>query len=215
MELCASVLAANHAHIARDMKKVQLQGISKFHFDVCDGYFAPNMIFGPQIINESKIECEGFYDVHLAVIDPLPIVPLFTSSKVDMILLQYESAKNLTSLIQEVKASHKKVGLCLTLETPIEVIRPFLFAISQLNLLAVHPGVGGQNMNKNILTRIELLRGIIEQENSNCIVSVDGGVNKSTIKEIKSAGADIAILGSGIFKGNIEENIATLSEIIA
>lgn len=214
MELCASVLAANHAHIARDMKEARLNGISKFHFDVCDGYYAANMIFGPQVINESKKECEGFFDVHLAVIDPIPIVPLFTSSQVDMILLQYETAKNLEFFIEQVTSSHKEVGVCLTLETPIEKILPFLSKIHQLNLLAVNPGIGGQHMRKEILHRIHTSRNLIEKHNSTCVVSVDGGVNVNTIRDIKSAGADIAILGSGIFSGSIEKNMSNLLEII-
>jgi len=214
MELCASVLAANHAHIARDVAAVERLGIRRFHFDVCDGYYAPNLIFGPQLITDLRRESPAYFDAHLAVLNIPPVLDLFLYSGADLINIQFETCQNPLAAIENIHAHGLAAGLCLRLATDMGSVAPFLPFVEHLNLLAVEPGIGGQAMNLVVLNRIDMAKNAILRTGARTLVSVDGGVNLSNIRQVREAGVDIAILGSGIFVGDVEGNVIALQERI-
>ncbi len=214
IELCASVLAANHAHIARDIKLAEQCGINRFHFDVCDGHYTRNIIFGNQLIKDLKEESASYFDVHLAVFHMDEILKSFLDTGTDMINIQYETSDHPDRLFKLLHEYSIDVSVCFTLESGMDVIKPFLEKVDAVNLLAVHPGIGGQRFYPQVLHKIEMTAGYIKRNNLKTKISVDGGVNASTLRQVIDAGTDIAILGNGIFCGNICENIYSLNNII-
>ncbi len=214
IELCASVLAANHAHIARDLKAAERSGIRRFHFDICDGHYTRHLIFGDQLIRDVRPESTAFFDAHLAVYNMRSILETFLPSGADMINLQYESCEGHQELIGLIRDHGLKVSMCFTPETGAGEIIPFLEMVDAVNILAVNPGIGGQQFQGRVLSKIEQLARFIGQHGLETDISVDGGVNAGTLKDVMNAGATIAIVGSGIFSGDIEENIEGLQRII-
>lgn len=214
IELCASVLAANHAHIARDLAAAEACGIQRFHFDVCDGHYTRNIIFGSQLIEQCREESISFFDVHLAVYEMERIMDTFLTTGCDMISLQYECSDEPERLLQRIHDRSLKAGLCITPETSAEQISNVAGHAENINVLAVNPGIGGQRFQRRVLEKIERLADLREHEGLAYTISVDGGVNAETLGSIMDAGADIAIAGSAVFEGSIEENILTLRDII-
>ncbi len=213
-EFCASVLAANHAHIARDIAKAESFGIRRFHFDVCDGHFTRDIFFGPQLVQDVRKESASFFDVHLAVYNMAPILDSFLDSGVNMINIQFESCDAPDDLIKKIHANSLEASISFALTADFAVIRPYLDTVEVVNLLAVNPGYGGQQFSTNVLEKIEMAADYIRLNNLKTKISVDGGVNEYTIRDIIHAGTDIAIAGSGIFSGDIERNITVLQDTI-
>jgi len=211
-EFCASVLAANHAHIARDVVKAESLGIRRFHFDICDGHFTRDIFFGPQLVQDVRKESASFFDVHLAVYNMAPILDSFLNSGVNMINIQFESCDAPGVLINKIHANSLEASISFSLASDFVEMQPYLETVEVVNLLAVNPGYGGQQFRINVLKKIEMAADYIHINNLKTKISVDGGVNEYTIRDIIQAGADIAIAGSGIFSGDIERNITVLQD---
>ncbi len=214
IEICASLLAANHAHIARDAAAVESCGINRFHFDVCDGHYTQNIIFGDQLVREMRNVSNSYFDVHLAVYHMESILGSFIDCGADMINLQYESCEDLKGCMERVHTHAMDVSLCIVPGTSIEELMPYFDKIEAINVLAVNPGIGGQEFQPRVLRKLEQLAALKEQNGYTWKISVDGGVNTQTLADVIDAGADIAIMGSGMFAGSLEENIEKINNIM-
>ena len=207
IELCGSLLAANHAHIARDLKIADNAGVSRFHIDVCDGHYTPYIAFGDQLVRNLRAETGAVLEAHLAVHNMPAIAETFLGSGADILTIQYESCELPSRLLKRIKAAGVQTGISFIPATGFDVMEYFLDEVDFVNILGVDPGIGGQDFNYKILSKIEKTADFISRNNLKTRISVDGGVNPDTMKTIASSGADILTLGSGIFSGNIEHNI--------
>jgi len=215
MNLCASLLAANHAFIGDSLSRCEKEGIKFFHFDVSDGHYTKYIMFGPQLIDDLRSVSNAYFDVHLNTYNVEAILKTFLETSVNRISLQHETTKEqLDYLIGKIRAEKRDVSITFTGLEEYETIVPHVEKSDAVNLLAVNPGIGGQIFQKEVLKKIEKIAAYIANHNLKTIISVDGGINKETIKDVKDAGANLAIVGSGIFCGSIEENIKNLRSII-
>jgi ribulose-phosphate 3-epimerase len=215
MKICASLLASNHAFIGQSVETCERAGIDLFHFDVSDGHYTKYIMFGPQIIDDLRGVSNSYFDVHLYNYNVGPILETFLETSANRISLQYETAYDqLDTYIELIRAHKRDVSLTLTLLEDLTTVVEQIEKVDVVNLLAVNPGIGGQAMQRAVLKKIEAFSSYIALNNLPTAISVDGGINIDNIRLIKDAGADIAIVGSGIFQGSIEDNIALLQKQI-
>ena len=91
------------------------------------------------------------------------------------------------------------------------VVLPYLKNIDVVLIMSVEPGFGGQAFDENAINKISELRKIIDENNYNCLIEVDGGINDKTSKKVIKAGADILVSGSYLFKSeDMKESIKKL-----
>ncbi|GHV77402.1 ribulose-phosphate 3-epimerase [Spirochaetia bacterium] len=209
-ELCGSVLAANHAHLARDLKTAEKEGIRRFHIDVTDGHYTPEIAFGVQLVRDLRKETEAVLDVHLAVYNLPAILDSFLDSGADCITLQYETCDLPQRLMATVKKRNITACLSFIPATGFDRMEYFMDEADAINILAVDPGIGGQVFFPKVLRKIELAAAWRDNHGLTTRIAVDGGLTRENCRRAAEAGADILILGSGIFSGNISENIRTL-----
>ena len=214
IELCGSLLAANHAHLCRDLKIAEEYGIKRFHLDVCDGHYTPHIIFGDQLAGELRAETDSVLEAHLAVHNMTSILGPFMESGVDIITIQYESCELPSRMLKQIRAAGISPGICFIPATRYEETEFFLDEADFINVLGVDPGIGGQSFNPKILKKIELMADYISCNNLKTKISVDGGVNIGTMKSIIDAGADILTFGSAVFSGDIKSNIEKIKKEI-
>jgi ribulose-phosphate 3-epimerase len=62
--------------------------------------------------------------------------------------------------------------------------------------MSVRPGFGGQKFIPDALAKIKAAR---ESGDDDLIISVDGGIGRSTIAACSEAGCDVFVAGSSIF----------------
>ena len=72
--------------------------------------------------------------------------------------------------------------------------------------MTVNPGWGGQKLIPYTVDKVRELVKIREKNNFSYLISVDGGVNASTIYDVIDAGVDVAVSGSAFFNGQLDWN---------
>jgi ribulose-phosphate 3-epimerase len=194
------------------MKVAETEGISRFHIDVCDGHYTPYLAFGDQMVRDLRKETGAVLDVHIAVHNMPSITEPFINSGADIITIQYESCHLPGRLLNRIRSSGISPGISFIPATDFREMEFFLDEADNVNILGADPGIGGQKFNSKILRKIEKTADYISINNLRTKISVDGGVNLQTMKSIINAGAEILILGSAVFSGNIEENIGKIRE---
>ncbi len=215
IELCGSLLAANHVRLAGDLKTAEKSGITRFHIDVCDGHYTPHLAFGDQVVRDLRLETDSVLEAHLAVHNMPSISEPFLESGIDILTIQYESCELPSRLMKRIRKAGVSPGICFIPATRFEETEFFLDEADFVNILGVDPGIGGQEFSYKILKKIELTADFISRNNLNTKISVDGGVNIETMNAIIDAGADILTFGSAVFSGNIEDNIMQIRRRIA
>lgn len=143
-ELCASILAADFANLERDMRAANAAGVDAFHIDVMDGHFVPAISFGTGMVRTMERLTTKPLDVHLMVEKPLDFLPELEELGVKRVSVHYEIPGGPEAALRAICAAGMQAGLVLNPETPVESALPYLAQISQLLLMTVHPGCGGQ-----------------------------------------------------------------------
>lgn len=218
MQIAPSILNANNLNLEKEIKIAKKAGITRFHIDIMDGHFVPNLSFGPELVQDFKDEFKDtFAEVHLMSDNPKLLVPAFVAAGADMIEIHYEAMQEneLNHWLEFMHEHHVKAGLVLNPETSASVVKKFAAKVDQILVMTVHPGFGGQKFIDES-NKIEKVREILNDANSQAPIEVDGGINNQTIITAKNAGTSIFVVGSYIFKSDdIAQTIENLDKILA
>jgi len=209
IKIAPSILASNVLDLGNEIKALKKAKADYIHFDVMDGYFVPNMTFGPQILEQAKKQIDILYDVHLMVEKPSIFIPWYAKAGADIITFHIETKENIIENILLIKSFNKKVGLSIKPDTQLDEIIPYIDMIDLILVMSVNPGFGGQKFNEIAIDKIKRAKNLLG--NRNVVVEVDGGINNDTAKLCIDAGVDILVAGTAIFNnGNYNENIKKL-----
>jgi len=200
------MLAANFGRLAEETRRIEAAGADWIHLDVMDGHFVPNLTVGPQVVADLRPVTKLPLDVHLMIESPQNYIPLFIEAGADRVTIHAEAVKDLAQVVRQIRDRGAKVGLTLRPQTGIEVLRPCLEEIDLALLMTVNPGFGGQAFIPSVLPKIEALR-----KQFNRYIQVDGGINHETARRTQSAGADVMVAGTYIFRAaDAKQAIAAL-----
>lgn len=194
-----SILAADFNNLGKDILMINQSEADWIHFDVMDGVFVPNISFGLPVIQHVKKISTKALDVHLMIINPDPFILPFKDSGADILTVHYEVCKHLDRTISTIKKEGMKAGVCLNPHTPVHVLEDIIREVDLVLLMSVNPGFGGQKFIHNTIRKVEALRRLIEEKQSNALIEIDGGVNLENGKLLFAAGADVLVAGSSIF----------------
>lgn len=192
-----SLLAADFSQL-----KDQIQLINDadyLHLDVMDGVYVPNITFGPGLIKSIRDQTELPFDTHLMITKPERFVEDFVEAGSDILTVHLEATDHIHRVIQMIKAQGIKAGVSLNPATPLESLEYILPELDQVLIMTVNPGFGGQSYISQMTKKIAKLNKIIEVNNYDCKIEVDGGIKDYNLKEVVKAGADIIVAGSAIF----------------
>lgn len=207
-----SLLAAKK--IVEEAKAIENIENVWLHFDVMDGKFVPNTSFSLDDLLLMRKETKLFLDVHLMIENPEKYFLDYVKNGADLVTVHYEATNELSSLIANIKKAGVKVGVSIKPKTDVEVLYPYLKDLDLVLVMSVEPGFGGQSFIPNALEKIEKLRKEIDKNNYNCLIEVDGGINKETGDLCKKSGVDVLVAGSYLFgKEDILDRIEDLKKI--
>jgi ribulose-phosphate 3-epimerase len=195
MKLSPSLLSANFARLYDEAHSVETL-VDRFHWDVMDGHFVPNLTFGPPVVNALRKRLTLPFDVHLMIDHPLDFAPQFDVRPDDSIIFHIESCDDPQAVIRAIARTSARVGISLRPATPIERLLPYLDDASLVLVMSVEPGFGGQAFLPDSIDRIRALRDLIDARPIE--IAVDGGIHAGNVRSLTDAGADIVIAGSAI-----------------
>ncbi len=213
-QLSPSILACDFSILGEQVQKVKDNNVTYIHFDVMDGSFVPNISIGLPVLSSLKKNIDMFYDVHLMIDEPKRYVKQFSDAGADLINIHIEACENVQDTIDEIKKYNKKVGITVKPNTDIKETIPYLSQVDMVLVMTVEPGFGGQSFMSNCLDKVAFLKNYKEQNNLNFDIQVDGGVSDANIEDCIKAGANIFVVGTKVFAGDIDENCKKLNAIL-
>lgn len=211
VKIAPSILAADYANFASELKRIEETGAEYVHIDIMDGQFVPNISFGADVVASMRKHSKLVFDCHLMVVNPERYVDAFAHAGADIMTIHVEATKHIHGSLQKIKAAGMKASVVINPGTPIEVLLPVLNLVDQVLIMTVNPGFGGQAFIPEMLDKVAQLAQIREEKGYHFDIEVDGGIGNTTIKAAADAGANVFVAGSYLFKSDdLTAQVATL-----
>lgn len=194
IKIAPSVLAADYANLETELKKCA--AAQYIHLDVMDGHFVPNISIGAPVIKALRNVTEIPFDVHLMISEPLRYVEDFADAGADIICFHIESESDTEKTVNKILECGCRAAIAIKPGTPASAVLPYLGRLAMVLVMTVEPGFGGQSFMEDMMPKIKEIRAAAPDID----IEVDGGVNPETIKTAASAGANVFVAGSAVFK---------------
>jgi ribulose-phosphate 3-epimerase len=192
-----SILAADFANLAEEVRRARRGGADLVHFDAMDNHFVPNLTVGPAVAASLAAAVDLPIDAHLQMTNPDSLIPSFIEAGVVSICVQPEVATHLHRTLELIRAGGCEAGVALNPTTPPELIEWALPYIDYINVMSVNPGFGGQDFIPEMVEKVRRLKQMTDVP-----IEVDGGITARTAPLMVEAGAQVLIAGSAVFKGD-------------
>lgn len=201
IKIAPSILSADFSKMGEEVQTLEKCGADIIHCDVMDGVFVNNITFGIKMVEDLRKITKLPLDCHLMIVHPEKYAERFVKAGADYVTVHAEACgEGLESTLKLIKNAGAKCGAVINPDTPVSAIEKVLPLCDMALVMSVFPGFGGQKFISEVLEKVRKIREIIRENNLNCEVEIDGGINAETVKEAKKAGANVIVAGSSVFK---------------
>ncbi len=209
--IAPSLLASDFTRLGETADMLNRSQADWYHLDVMDGVFVPNISFGLPVISALRPLSKKVFDVHLMIVQPERYITDFKKAGADILTVHYEASTHLHRTLSAIRNEGMQAGVALNPHTPVHLLEDVIEDIDLVCLMGVNPGFGGQSFIENTYRKTEALRNIIDRSGSGAKIEIDGGVNSTNAPLLLSAGADVLVAGSFVFRS--ENPIKTIEEL--
>ena len=199
VEIAPSILACNFAKLGDEVRMVEQAGAEVLHVDVMDGHFVPNISFGIPVLEAVRKVTRMPLDAHLMISEPARYVEAFVKAGADSISVHCEVCPDIPTMAKRIHDLGARASIGINPETDADKVLPFAEHLDMILVMSVHPGFGGQEFIPAALDKLGHIRRELKRRGLNIDVEIDGGVKLDNIADVKAAGANVFVSGSGIF----------------
>jgi ribulose-phosphate 3-epimerase len=200
-----SLLSADFLHLGDDIQMINRSRAEWIHCDIMDGHFVPNLTFGFPILKQIRKATSKVMDVHLMITNAEQYISEYIDAGSDILTVHYEAVNHLHRVLQTIKSKQVKAGVSLNPHTPVHVLEEILPYTDMVLLMSVNPGFGGQSFIPSTIEKIQKLDTLRKKINPQCLIQVDGGVNRDNARMLFDAGANVLVAGNAVFGSNDPE----------
>lgn len=154
-----------------------------------------------------------FLDVHLMLSEPMKYIETYAKAGADLITVHVEADDDAETMLRAIAAQGIKAGISIKPDTPVQAIEPLLPLCDLVLVMTVEPGFGGQSLREDCVAKIPELKAMIEKSGRDILIEVDGGVKRENAEKVVRAGADVLVMGTGLFRA--DDPKAVVREVLA
>jgi ribulose-phosphate 3-epimerase len=199
IELAPSILAADFAHLAEQIRGAEEGGGTIVHVDIMDGHFVPNLTVGPPLVRSLRKATGLPLDCHLMIENPDQFIPEFAEAGADWMSVHQEACRHLNRTLHLIKSHDCRAGVVINPATPVETLTEVLDIVDYVLVMSVNPGFGAQEFIPGTVHKIRRLAELRSERRLNFRIEVDGGIALETVAEVVRAGAEILVAGNAVF----------------
>ena len=208
-----SLLAADFARLADEVRRVEQAGADWLHLDIMDGQFVDNISFGPAVVAMVRKHTALPLDVHLMIQRPDHYAPRFADAGATTITVHVEpeAKHHVAATLAQIRSAGCRAGLTLNPATPFAAVEPFLPQLDLLLVMTVHPGFGGQAFRPEMMDKVGQANEWKQAHNPKLDIEVDGGIKAENARLCIENGANVLVAGTSVFgTANYSDAIAAL-----
>lgn len=195
-----SILSADFANLASEIKRAEDGKADWLHVDVMDGHFVPNLTIGAPVVKSLHKNTRLPLDVHLMITDPDRYLEDFAEAGSAYVTVHAEACVHLQRTLSQIRKLGMKAGVALNPATPQDVLSYVLQDIDLVLVMSVNPGFGGQAFIPAVVPKITAIRKMLDDAgNKQALISVDGGINSETARIVTQAGAGVVVAGKSVY----------------
>ena len=213
IKIAPSILSADFLKLGETIRAAEDAGADRFHIDVMDGQFVPNISLGIPIVQSMRRGTTLPLEAHLMIEQPERYIESFVDAGANILIVNQENSPHLDRTVQCIKGLGGRAGVALNPSTPPSVLDEILEELDLVLVMTVNPGFGGQEFIDYTLKKIRRVRQMLEERNPGCELEADGGIEPKTVPRVVQAGAEVLVAGTAVF-GHSEGPRAGIKSLI-
>ncbi len=200
IEIAPSVLPADFSRLGDEVAKLEAAGVDRIQWDVMDGRFVPNLTFGPDVIKACRAHASVLFEAHLMVEEPDELASRYVDAGCELLIVHAEATRHLHRTLGHIRELGARAAVALNPATPASAIENVLDLVELVLVMTVNPGFGGQAYIATMEPKIAAVRALVLEGGHDVDIEVDGGIGPATIQGAVSAGANVLVAGSSLFR---------------
>jgi ribulose-phosphate 3-epimerase len=192
-EVIPAVNASTWEEVREKIRKVE-HFTEWIRLDVADGTFTKNTLWH-QPLDLVGFETAAKLEIHLMEDYPEERFEAWLLPAVRRLIVHEETLHDFDLILNECHKENIEVGVAIATDTSWTRLKPFLSRADMLQILAVHPGLAGQEFQGHNYSKIKHLRALCPP----CKIEVDGGIKVGVARHAVSMGATVLVAASSVF----------------
>ncbi len=219
IQIAPSVLPADFSRLGAEVAALETAGVDLIQWDVMDGQFVPNLTFGPDVIKSARPHCTVPFEAHLMVYTPDVMAEQYVDAGCSRLIVHAEACTHLHRTLGNINSMGARAAVALNPATPASAIEHVLDLVDLVLVMTVNPGFGGQAYIPTMEPKIATIRAMIDAAglSDEVDLEVDGGIAPATVEGAASAGANVLIAGSALYRDpqGLEHAVTELRSLAA
>jgi ribulose-phosphate 3-epimerase len=200
IQIAPSVLPVDFSKLGEAVVALEKAGVDRIQWDVMDGRFVPNLTFGPDVIASTRSLVDLPFEVHLMVEQPDELAHRYVEAGCGLLIVHAEACLHLHRTLGHIRELGATAAVAINPATPADAVRNVLDLVGMVLVMTVNPGFGGQAYISTMEPKIATIRRWITEGGYDVDLEVDGGISPETAVGAASAGANVLVAGSALFR---------------